>query len=24
MSPLFDLQIIFESLKVVLLGKGAR
>ncbi len=24
MSPLFDLQIIFETLKVVLLGKGAR
>jgi sugar transferase (PEP-CTERM system associated) len=24
MSPLFDLQIIFESLKVVLLGKGSR
>jgi sugar transferase (PEP-CTERM system associated) len=24
MSPLFDLQIMFESLKVVLLGKGAR
>ena len=24
MSALFDLQIIFESLKVVLLGKGAR
>jgi sugar transferase (PEP-CTERM system associated) len=24
MSPLFDLQIIFESLKVVLLGRGAR
>jgi sugar transferase (PEP-CTERM system associated) len=24
MSPLFDLQIIFESLKVVLLGSGAR
>jgi sugar transferase (PEP-CTERM system associated) len=24
MSPLFDLQIIFESLKVVMLGKGAR
>jgi len=24
MSPLFDLQIIFESLKVILLGKGAR
>ncbi len=24
MSPFFDLQIIFESLKVILLGKGAR
>jgi lipopolysaccharide/colanic/teichoic acid biosynthesis glycosyltransferase len=24
MSPLFDLQIIFETIKVVLLGKGAQ
>ena len=24
LSPIFDLQIIFESLKVILLGSGAR